>query len=274
MKIYISCDAEGVAGVADWEQCVQGKNDYQIGRDLMVGEVNAAIEGALNAGAKTIVVNDSHARMINLKPEDLHPSALLLQGVYKPMSMVIGLDKSFDAALFIGYHSRAGTTGGVLSHTYTSILTDVYINGDRVGEPELNAMMAGWYGVPLVFLSGDEAATKEIKQFIPNIVTAISKRGMGRRAALSIHPSESRKAIKKGVEKALKNYKEIKAIRVRKPIKLGVDFWMVEMADLVSVIPGVKRTGDRNVEYKSNDYGEIYGMFLTIMRIASLAAKD
>ena len=164
MNVYISCDAEGVAGISDWEQCVPGQKDYKLGRELMVGEVNAGIEGALVAGAKKIVVNDSHATMINLIPEELHPRALLLQGSEKPMSMVTGLDNSFDAVVFIGYHSMAGTSAGILSHTYTSIITEVRINGRQVGEPELNAMMAGWYGVPVVFLSGDESATKEIKK--------------------------------------------------------------------------------------------------------------
>lgn len=269
MNIYISCDAEGVAGIADWEQCVPGEKDYKLGRELMVGEVNSAIEGAISAGAKKIVVNDSHATMLNLIPEKLHPSALLLQGSEKPMSMVTGLDDSFDAAIFIGYHSMAGTSAGTLSHTYTSIITEVRINGKPVGEPELNAMMAGWYGVPLVFLSGDESATKEIKKFIPGIVTVTTKKGLGRRVALSIHPAESRRLIRLGVERALKRYKEIKPLRPKKPIKLSMELWMVEMADLASVIPGVLRTGSRSLEFKSNDYTEIYGMFLTIMRVAS-----
>jgi D-amino peptidase len=269
MKIYISCDAEGIGSIAEWEQCGRNKKDYNIGRELMVGEVNAAIEGALAGGAKSIVVCDSHEKMINLEPEKLHPAAQLVQGSFRAMSMVTGLDNSFDAAMFIGYHSMSGTQGGTLSHTYTSILTDVIINGKNVGEPELNAMMAGWFGVPLIFLAGDEAATKEIKRFIPKIETVATKKALGRRASMSRHPEENRARIKKGAEKALTKIKQIKPLVPRKPIKLGVNFWMVDMADVCEVIPGVKRTGSRSVEYKSDSYWDIYGMFLTIMRVAA-----
>lgn len=273
MKIYISCDAEGVAGIADWEQCLREKYDYKLGRELMTREVNAAIDGALAAGATEIVVNDSHERMINILPEELHPQAQLLQGRIKPMSMVEGLDGSYDAALFIGYHSMAGTPGGMLSHTFSSIITEVRINDTAVGEPELNGLMAGWYGVPLVFLSGDDAVTKEIKKFIPNIITVVTKKGRGKRVGLTIHPEEARRKIRHGVESALRHYKEIKPLRPKKPVTLQLDFWLVEMADLVAVIPGVKRKSSRTLEFKSNNYVDIYGMFLTFLRVALLARE-
>ncbi len=273
MKVYISCDAEGIAGIADWDQCLRDKMDYKMGRELMTKEVNAAVEGALAAGAKQIIVNDSHDGMINLLPEELHPEALLLQGRFKPWSMVEGLDDSFDAAVFIGYHSMAGTQGGMLSHTYSSIATEVRINGRAVGEAELNAMMAGWFGVPLVFLSGDEAAAREIKSFIPNIVTVATKKGLGRRTGLTIHPGVARQQITRGVERALKNLKQIKPLCPQKPITLQINFYIAEMADVTAIIPGIKRVGGRTVEFKSNSYRDIYGMFLTILDIA-LQVRD
>ncbi len=271
MRIYMSCDAEGVGGVADWEHCGRGNLDYKMGRLLMTKEVNAAVEGALAAGAKEVVVSDSHEKMINLLPEELHQQAFLVQGTHKPMSMVTALDDSFDAACFIGYHARAGTQGGILSHTYTSILIDVIINGKHVGEPELNGYLAGWYGVPLVFLSGDEAAAREIKSFNSKIVTVATKTGLARRASMARHPEKTRNLIRKGVERAIKQHKDIKPLKARKPTRLEMHFWMVEMADLVEILPGVERIGSRAVQFKNKDFSAVYGMFLSMMRIAGTA---
>jgi D-amino peptidase len=262
---------EGIAGISDWEQAVRKKTDYAHGRDLMVGEVNAAIEGAVAAGAKEIIVNDSHGDMMNLLPDKLHKAAQLLQGSIKPMSMMQGLDESYDAALFIGYHSMADTQLGSLSHTYTGAIKRAEVNGKVLGEPGLNGALAGHFGVPLVFLSGDEAAANEIKSLIPGIETAAVKKAFGRKAILSVHPEVAREMIRKGVEKGLGRRKDIKPLKLGPPYKLSVEVTAVEMGDICERIPGIRRESGTTLLFDSNSYLDVYKAFLTIMSLCQLA---
>ena len=165
MRVYISVDMEGVAGVVHEDQTdpidPRHAGEYNRFRRLMTGEANAAIEGALAAGAKTILVNDSHWLMRNLLAEELHPAAELLSGGPKLRSMVEGVDEGFDAALFVGYHARAGTGHAIIDHTYTSRVHEARLNGQPVGELAINAALAGTYGVPVALVSGDQALAAE-----------------------------------------------------------------------------------------------------------------
>jgi len=269
MKVYISCDMEGVAGVPSWEFGSSRKKDYSIGRELMVEEVNAAIKGALEAGAKLIIVNDSHGNMLNLNPSKLNKAARLLQGEVKPWSMMEGMDRKYDAALFIGYHAMAGTFFGNMCHTYCGALTEVKVNGKVWGETELNGAFCGASKTPLVFVSGDEAITKEIKKFIPNIKTASVKKAYGMRAALSLHPELAREKIRQGVKIALLERKKIKPFLPKAPYTLEVKLREPDMADICTRIPGTKRIGARIIQFKNRSYIEVYRCLLAIMSLAS-----
>ena len=269
MKIYISSDIEGVAGVPSWEYGNRKNLDYGIGRDLMAEEVNAAIEAALESGAKEIIVNDSHASMVNLIPTKIHRAAKLLQGEVKPWSMMQGMDRKYDAALFLGYHSMGGTWQGSMAHTYSAAIVEARVNGIPFGEPGLNAAFCGYHRTPLVFLSGDEAAAKEIQKLIPSIVTVAVKKGYGRKAVLSIHPEIAREKIRDGVKKALSQGEKIKPFLPKSPYTLEVELRSSEMADLCERIPGIKRLSDSRISFKNRDYKEIFRCFLCIMTVSS-----
>jgi D-amino peptidase len=271
MKVFITCDMEGVAGVCDWDQADSSKPDYAHGRELMVGEVNAAIEGALAAGAKEVIVNDSHGSMTNLLPEKLNRAAKLLQGRVKPLSMMQGIDKSYDAALLIGYHSMADTQCGSLSHTYTGSIRRAEINGKVVGEPGLNAAFAGYFGVPVVFLSGDEAAVNEIRSLIPGIEAVAVKKAFGRKAILSIHPELAREMVRDGVSRALARRAEIAPLRFDAPFVLRIEVSDAAMGDICERIPSVKREGATTLQFSSATYLEAFKAFLTVMSLSQLA---
>ena len=170
MRVYISVDMEGISGVVHEDQTdpieARHAGEYNRFRRLMTDEANAAITGALDAGATSVLVNDSHWLMRNLLAEELHPAAQLLSGGPKLLSMVEGIDTGFDAAMFIGYHARAGTARAIIDHTYTSRVYEVRINGQPVGELALNAAIAGLHGVPVALVSGDQAIASEARSLL------------------------------------------------------------------------------------------------------------
>src|SRR6266536_481168 len=178
-KVFISIDMEGIAGIAHRQQVTRGMGDYSIGRELMTGEANAAIDGAFEGGATSVVVNDSHGDMFNLLQERLDPRAELILGSPKvPLSMMQGFGADFDVALFVGYHAAAGTEGAVLDHTYSGrLLYDVRLNERSVTEAELNAAYAGAHGVPVGLVSGDDKICAQAAARLPGLRTVVVKRG-------------------------------------------------------------------------------------------------
>src|SRR6266542_1531997 len=204
MRIYISVDMEGIAGVVHEDQTnpvdPRCAAEYARFRKLMTGEANAAVEGALAAGATQFVVNDSHWDMRNLLPEELHEAAELLSGGPKRLSMLEGIERGFDAALFIGYHARAGTPRAVLDHTIMDAVRDVRLNGRSMGELGLNAALAGAYGVPVALVSGDRATAEEARALLGRgIETVIVKEAVSRHAARSVAPAAARQLVRDGV---------------------------------------------------------------------------
>src|SRR5205085_5940914 len=148
--------------IVAWEQIIEGKAEYEQGRKLLTNEVNAVISGAMEAGVKEFVVNDSHHDMRNLHPQDLLGKATLITGKHKPLYMMEGLDNSFDGVCFVSYHGSIGAERAVLSHTYNPrAIWEVRINGEVVGESAINALVAAHYGVPVIFISGDTATTEQ-----------------------------------------------------------------------------------------------------------------
>src|SRR3954471_13647152 len=194
---------EGVAGIVAWEQCLAGGDDYALGRDLLLGEVNAAIEGCVAAGATDVLVNDAHSVMRNLPPAALGARASYLSGRFKPLYMMEGLDPSYDAIVFLGYHA-AMATPGVLSHTYNPrAIAQVRIDGTPTGEAGLNALVAQHFGVPVAVITGDQYVGPEAAPFCPGITAIQVKTSISRFAALNQHPVTARHLIRDGVRAAL-----------------------------------------------------------------------
>jgi D-amino peptidase len=272
MRIYLSVDVEGVAGVVDWDQ-VRGDNTaYHAMCRLTTLETNEAIEGALAAGATSIIVNDSHGPMRNLLPELLHPAAELIQGRHKPMFMVEGLDESCDALFLIGYHGRAGSAHGVLNHTFSPYETRM--NGIVCSEATLNAAVAGQYGVPIALVTGDDATAAEAHtDFGPDIVTVTTKQGINRVAARMIHPQAARDAIRQGAEEATRKAKSLKPFVVTPPVTMETQWATSLHADMVEMLPTTERTGDRTVTWVSPDVRSAYRTYIAAYLIARNADR-
>ena len=277
MRIYISVDMEGIAGVVHEDQTnpidPRCAGEYGRFRALMTAEANAAIEGAIAAGATAVLVNDSHWLMRNLLAEHLHPAAQLLSGGPKTWSMMEGIEAGHDAAFFIGYHARAGTQNAILDHTYTDRILDVRVNGTSMGELGLNATLAGSYGVPLVLVSGDQALAAEAGQLLgQSVKTVIVKTALSRNAARSLSPSEACNRIRQAAEEAVRSLGGVRPFLPKAPFALEVDFRVTVEADLAQMAPGITRTGPRTVAYQHQDFREVFRAFRTMFNLASDSA--
>jgi D-amino peptidase len=267
VKVYISVDIEGVAGVVDRNHgTLAGGNEYELGRHLMTEETNAAIEGALEAGATEIVVNDGHGQMRNILPTTLHPKARLIQGRIKPLYMVEGLDSSFDAVFLVGYHAAAGVRDGVLNHAFHPY--ELRYNGRVWSEIGLTASVAGHFGVPVVLVTGDDATFRDAEASIPPHIGLSVKRGISRMGAESLHPEESRKVIRSAARSSLERLQEFSPLKVETPVVVEMDLYYSHQADVSALIPTVERIGDRSIRYESPDALSCYRTFLATYMIA------
>jgi D-amino peptidase len=253
LKVFISVDMEGISGLINWDETSQGGPDYPLFRKLMTEEANAAIAGALDAGATEIVVRDGHDSARNILPDLLRPEARLIREWNSPLSMMEGIDKTFDAVVFIGYHARAGTPNAVLKHTMSLSLFDVILNGVRVPEAAWNAAIAGYFDVPVVFLSGDTAICQQAREIIGDIATVAVKDGMGAAASM-IHPRKAQEMIEKEVARALQNLKAYKPYKPAAPYKLEIIFVDENQARRAAYVPGAVRTGERSVAFTASDF--------------------
>lgn len=274
MRVYISVDMEGIAGVVHEDQTdptdTRHAAEYNRFRRLMTKEANAAIEGALDAGATRVVVNDSHWEMRNLLGEELHPAAELLSGGPKRLSMVEGIDDGFDAAMFIGYHAMAGTRDAIIDHTYTSRVYEARINDRPVGELALNAAMAGVHKVPIALVSGDQSLAAEAKALLGSAVeTVVVKHAVGRFAARAVSPSVACQRIRTAATAALKRSHQ--SFTFVPPIRLEVDFVVSQMADMAELVPGSIRGGGRTVTYTGEDYREVFRAWRAMYNLASVS---
>jgi D-amino peptidase len=260
LKVFISVDMEGVAGLIHWDETSEGGADYPLFRRLMTEEANAAVAGALEAGATEIVVRDAHGSARNILPDLLRPEARLIREWNSPLSMMEGIDKTFDAVVFIGYHARAGTPDAVLKHTMSLSLYDVILNGVRMPEGGWNAAIAGYFDVPVVFLSGDAAICKQIQEIIGPIETAAVKEGMGPAASM-IHPAKAQQMIQKGVAAALRNVETAKPYKPASPYTLEIVFTDENQARRAALVPGAKRTGERSVAFTTADLLDVVDFF-------------
>ncbi len=277
MRVYISVDMEGIGGVNHPGPTDPKDVRYPTSVALMVGETNAAIEGALAAGAKDILVNDSHWNMYNLLPEDLHEAARVLQG-QKAWSMVAGAQPdadsgsaAFDVALFVGYHARAGHGRGTIAHTYSGRPVETRLNGRPTGEYGLNAMILGAWGIPVGLVTGDDALAEEVHGWLPWSERIVVKTADGTHSAASLHPSHARELVRGGAEQAVRRAAagELRLLEVDRPVVVEIDYPRGVEADHGAVVPGAERVGDRTVRFSHDDPVVAYRGFLAINRLAS-----
>lgn len=265
MKVFISADMEGVAGVVDWEQCRVGGSGYDVGCRLLLGEVNAAIDGALAAGATAVTVTDAHGLMANLAPDGLAGGASYRSGRSEPDYMMAGLDGSYDAILFVGYHG-AMPSPSVLSHTYNPrVVGDARIGGVRAGESGINALAATGHGVPVAVVTGDQCVGPEAEPFCPGVSAIVVKQSLGRESAESLHPDVARAAIRDGVTAALSRVGELAPPPVLGDLE--VDVLTTDMAVLAARVRGVERTGERTVTIATGGALDAYRAFTAAIAI-------
>lgn len=270
MKIYISTDFEGVAGIVDWDQIMVGSHDYDMGRRLLLGELNAAIDGAASAGATEFVVNDSHSSMRNLEPDLIDGQATLITGKHKPMYMMEGLDSSFDAIFFLGYHGSIGASQAVLSHSYNPrAIWEARINGEIVGETAINALVAAHYNVPIALVTGDQATSAEAGRLHPAPHTVTVKRSISRYAAESLHPELARERIQAGARAALTSAKPATAPSFPTPTELELTFLTADMAEMAAWLRGVEVVSGqpRTIHYTSDQPLDIFRTFVTMVML-------
>ncbi|WP_424568999.1 M55 family metallopeptidase [Streptomyces sp. CH-036] len=316
MKALISVDMEGISGIVHSSETNPERYDYQRGRELMTAEANAVIAGVLDAEPTAdVLVADAHGTFRNLLPEQLDRRARLVRGKPRALNMLAGLDEETDAALFVGYHVRAGEGPGVLAHTMNGEILDVRVTGRApdeevrgtgrgpgedvrgtaptlgegvqvtapkpgedsrttarsLGEIGLNAAMAGHLGVPVVLLSGDDAACAEAAALIPEAVTVPVKEALGMAAAVTLHPEEARDRLRRAAADAVSRRTEIPPLALTGPLDVEVDLASPHTIDLATLVPGVSRTaGARTVAFTAPDYGTAYRLILLLAQLATI----
>jgi D-amino peptidase len=254
MKIYISADMEGVTGVVTGEQLSPAGFEYQRFREFMTAEVNAAIEAAFEAGATEIVVSDSHGNMQNLLIEKLPKNILLVRGSPRPLMMMQGLDETFDGVIYLGYHSSTTNPDGVRAHTMSSArVADIRLNNVPMTEAAFNAAIAGHFGVPVIMISGDDAAVKEVTDLLGGIEGAVVKWSYGFHSARTLMPEAGQTLIREKVKKAVGRLKDFKPYKVKTPVQLDVRFKNYRPSELLSYLSIIERTDSHSIRFMGKD---------------------
>jgi D-amino peptidase len=259
-KVFISVDMEGIWGVVAGPQTSSDSPEYGPARKWMAEDVNAVIAGLIEAGAGEIVVNDSHGSMRNIIADQLDPRASLISGSPKPLSMMQGIDGTFEACLFIGYHARAGTAAATLDHTISGgTIRSIRINGQELPELGINGAIAGYFKVPVIMLSGDTAACEQARMILgQDVVTVPVKDAVVRYAARLFPMEKARQALKDGARDALAKRAGIPPFRLNPPCRFDIDFNNSSQAEMPLLVPGVERTGARSVGFSADDFLEGY----------------
>jgi D-amino peptidase len=275
MKIWMSFDMEGVAGIVDWEQCrPSGGPRYAIGCRLMLDEVNAAIEGAIAGGATEVVLNDSHGTMANLDPRLIAGGASYIAGRHKPLYMMEGLDETVDAAFLVGYHGSISGRPSTLSHTYNpEVFAGARVNGVEVGESGINALVAEHFGVPIAFVSGDSVTWAETEAFAPGAVNVVTKESITRFSSVNLHPAESCRRIRAGAEEAVRRVTagRVGTPGITRPASLELDVQTGDMAEVATWARGTERVGERTVRIEGEDLLDVFRSFVAVNYITRQA---
>jgi D-amino peptidase len=257
MKIYILTDFEGACAVVGQAgvPLTEGKQ-YDLARRMVTAEINAAVEGALAGGASDIIVDDYHGGGLNLPYDELHPEVRIVLGGPRPRSLA-GLDGSFGGVFMIAYHAMAGTDGGVLAHSYSSTsIQNMWLNGVRIGEIGFDAALAGTLGVPVLLVTSDRAGTEEARAILGEKVRTVAvKEGIGRNAAISLHPSKAQALIREAAEDAVRHAGEIEPLVFDPPYRVRREYKLESYVDglVRRRDPSVTRIDNRTVEMISDD---------------------
>lgn len=261
LKVYLSVDMEGITGVVQPAQLGPQGFEYGRAREFMTGEVNAALEAARAAGASEFVIADSHGNAQSLLIDQLPNDVRIVRGFPRPLSMMQGIDESFSAVLFIGYHGSEYALDAVRGHTFSSArLLGVKLNGMEVSEGIYNAAIAGHFGVPVVFISGDRTAVTQLQRVVPAAEGAIVKEALGYHSAITVTPAKGREMIREGVTRALKKLSEAQPYRIQTPIQLEVGFKLTIDAERAAYVPGLTRI----------DVHTVRGTFPDLLQITKL----
>jgi D-amino peptidase len=272
LKVYISADMEGITGLVDAEDVQPPGRDYERGRVMMTEDVNAAIRGAFAAGATSVLVNDAHGPMRNILPDLLDPRAALIKGRPKPMGMMEGLTPEYDAAVCVGFHARSGTLG-VLSHSFMGHeIEDIWLDDRPVGEIGLLHATAAAYGVPVVLLTGDDAACAEMAAWDPEVATVPVKYAKDRFAAQLVPVAEARAAIESTTQAAVRASTTVPTVN-RTSHRLAVRWQSASVASHLPAIPGVTRTDDRTVTVEA-PMPDLYRLFNLFLRVATALTSN
>ena len=249
---------EGVAGVDSADQLAPGSFEYERFRNFMTREALAAVEGARQAGATEFVIADAHGNEENLLVEQCPADVRIIRGEPRHGGMMGGIDQSFDAAMFVGYHASTHNTQGVRAHTFSSArLTRVALNGQPVTEGAWNAAIAGQFGVPVIFISGDNFAIAEVRAAIGDVEAAETKRALGFHAAETKTPEAARSLIREQAAAALRRLPEHKPYIVAAPVTVDVSFKSVRPAEVVSYLGRVfTRTDSHSIRFTAKDMME------------------
>lgn len=264
-KVFISADMEGISGISASDQLSPSGAEYGRSRKMMAEDVNAAIRGARRGGATEIVVNDSHGSMRNLRLEDLDDQVRLISHSFKPSGMMEGLDESFDAVIFIGYHARAGNATGLFAHTGSGVVRDVRVNGTSLGEGGLNTMVAAWYGVPVALVTGDDVAVKQVAETATSARTVAVKRAINPRAVelrpFAVVHREIEEAAYEGVRDAKKMAPQ------RAPsYKVEVQFQSLAIPEVAQNIPQMTRPAPDTIAFTADSMPKAYTLIRLLYR--------
>lgn len=264
-KVFISADMEGISGISASDQLSAAGAEYNRSRKMMADDVNAAIRGARAAGATTILVNDSHGTMRNLRLEDLEPGVSLISHSFKRSGMMEGLDESFDAAIFVGYHAKAGYPGGLFAHTGSGVVRDVRVNGTSMGEGGLNTLVAAWYGVPVAVVTGDDVAVKQVAEIATTARTVAVKRAINPRA-VELRPfkevyAEIERAAREGVMSAKKFPPRREA-----SYRVEVQFQDVAIPEVAANIPSMQRPAPDTIAFTQDTMPKAYTLIRLLYR--------
>ncbi|MCZ6521993.1 MAG: M55 family metallopeptidase [Bacteroidetes bacterium] len=268
LKVFISVDMEGIGGIGTSKMVGSSGKDYNTGRALMTEEVNTVVAAIFEHGPAEILVNDSHGDMQNLLHNNLDSRVQYIQGNIKPLGMVQGLDETFDAAIFIGYHSRAGTENGFLAHTGSGSVKGLWINGIEVGEGGMNAYFAGSKGVPVILASGDSTFTTQFRKLIATR-TVVTKIAIGSRVAKLYHPEVVKKRLSTTTKEALADLKNARKSIVNTPVLIRMQFSSTTRVDLLEAIPGLRRIDGNTIEYQAKDMEESYKLIRLMYKYIS-----
>ena len=265
IKVYISADMEGVVGAVTGAQLSPSGFEYQKFREYMTEEVLAAIRGARAAGGTEFLVSDSHGNGQNILIDRLPKDVQIVRSWPRPLGMMGGLDESFDAAIFIGYHTSTTNTRGVRAHTLSSArLTAVRLNGQAMAEAGINAAIAGHFGVPIIMISGDDALVEEAQSLLGDIEGAVVKWALGFHSAKTLTPQAAYPVIREKVKAAMARIDEFKPYRLDGPIQLEVSFKNYRPVEVLGYLPIVERIDAHTIRFVGKDMIEV-SKFLTFI---------